>query len=167
MPNVAKVLKEEISRIARKEAKQAVNPVRKPGIATRRDVAFLKRKVAALEKIVRQLMTAASKTSAVQAPAATEEGGTRARITAKGMRSLRRRLGLSQADFAKLLGVTAQAIYILEKRSGALRVRNTTKAAYLGLRGVGAREARRRLDKLAAVKSTGKPGKAVRRRKAR
>ena len=39
MPNVMKVLKDEISRISRKEAKAAVSPVRKPSVRLRKHVA--------------------------------------------------------------------------------------------------------------------------------
>jgi len=39
MPNVAAVLKAEIARISRKEAKAAVSPIRKPSVRLRKDVA--------------------------------------------------------------------------------------------------------------------------------
>lgn len=55
MPNIAKILKDEISRIARKEAKQAVAPFRKPTAGARRTFADLKRRMAALEKVNKQL----------------------------------------------------------------------------------------------------------------
>ena len=81
------------------------------------------------------------------------------------MKSLRRRLGLSGDELGKLLGITGQAIYNWEKHSGgALKVRATTRAAILALRGVGAREVRRRLDEMKKAEKGRNP--AGRRRKA-
>ena len=54
MPNIARVLKEEISRISRKEAKAAVAPIRKPSVRLRKDVADLKRRLALMEKVREQ-----------------------------------------------------------------------------------------------------------------
>ena len=50
MANVITALKAEIARIARKEARQAVAPLRKPANTTRLTLADLKRRVAALEQ---------------------------------------------------------------------------------------------------------------------
>ena len=75
---------------------------------------------------------------------------------AKGMRSLRRRLGVSGQDFARLLGVTAQVVYVWDKASGRLRVRRTTRAAILAIRGIGAPEAGRRLEGTKGMKKAGK-----------
>jgi len=154
VPNVMQVLKQEIARIARKEAKALVAPVKKPSGSARRAVADIKRRVAALEKAGRQSRIALAKLTAAQ-PVISEAEAGKARITARGMRSLRRHLRLSGNEFAKLLGVTSQAVYNWDKRSGALKVRPTTRTAILELRGLGAREARERLD---AMKKPGKPG---------
>ena len=166
MPNVAKVLKEEISRISRKEAKAAVAPIRRPSVRHRKDIANLKRRVAALEKESQRLVALLKRVqSAAPALAAAPEAEGKARITAKGMRSLRRKLGLSQADFAKLIGITTPAVSHWEQRQGALRVRPATRKAILSIRGLGAREARRRLVEMKPAKAASKRRKARRTRK--
>ena len=48
------------------------------------------------------------------------------RITAKGMRSLRRKLRLTQAEFARLAGVSTPTVWQWEKKTGALKVRGET-----------------------------------------
>ena len=53
-----------------------------------------------------------------------------------------------QADFGKLLGTTPGAVYLWEKKIGALNLRDKTKAAILSVRGLGAREAREKLAEL-------------------
>jgi len=45
------------------------------------------------------------------APAIAEGNTARIRFTAKGVTSQRRRLGISAADYGKLIGVTAHTIY--------------------------------------------------------
>ena len=58
---------------------------------------------------------------------------------------MRRKLRLSQAQFARLLKVSPVSVYLWEKKQGALKLRDATRAAVLGLRGMGAREAKQRL----------------------
>lgn len=145
MPNVAKILKEEISRIGRKESKAAFTPLRRRTIKVERSTADLKRRMALLEKENKQLQNRLAKIEAAQLATPSPEKAERAWITGKGIKSLRRKLGLSQAKFARLAGVSNQAVYTWEKKSGMLKLRGKTKAAIFSIRGIGAREAKRRL----------------------
>jgi DNA-binding transcriptional regulator YiaG len=143
------VLKAEISRLARKEAKAIVAPIRKPSGATRKALADLKRRVAALEKAVKQANAALAK---IPVPQPEPAAGKRNWISGKGVKSLRRRLGLSQEAFAKLVGVTPNAVYVWESKPGMLRMRETTKAAVMAVRGLGAREAKVKLAEMGKAK---------------
>jgi DNA-binding transcriptional regulator YiaG len=158
MPNIAKVLKEEISRIARHEAKVAVSPIRKPTIRLRRDVADLKVRLALMEKVNKQLQVVLTKIQAAQPAAPATESESKGWISGKGIRSLRKRLGLSQAEFAKLVGVSDQGVYQWESKPGMLKLRPATKGAVFAVRGIGAKEAKQRLAEMAkqAVKPTKK-----------
>ena len=155
MPNIAKILKDELSRVSRRETKKALASATRPAAGLRRTTADLKRRVARLEKelaAVRKALGRAQGTgAAAPEPAAT------ARVTARSVRSLRRRLRLSGQEFARLLGITAQVVYKWEKASGALRMRAATRSAVLAARGFGAREAKRRLEAMAAAKKPAKP----------
>ena len=42
------------------------------------------------------------------------------RVTAKGMRSLRRKLGITEEELAKLVGVTARTTWLWEQKKGAI-----------------------------------------------
>ena len=159
MPNIAKVLKEEILRLARKEVKTATAPIRKPVVRFRKAAADLKRRLTALEKETKRLQALLKKSPAGPLAVAPEVAG-KTRITAKGMRSLRKKLRLTGLTFAKLLGVTGQAVYNWERRTGALKVREKTRAAILAVRDFGAREARQQLAEMAKAKK-----KTVRRRR--
>jgi DNA-binding transcriptional regulator YiaG len=163
MPNIAKVLKDEVSRLARRETNKALASISKPALGLRRTTADLKRRVAQLEKELRSLRKTIddlAKTHPPAVPGTTEK----VRITANGMRSLRRRLRLTGQELARLLGITPQVVYGWEKASGPLRMRGTTQAAILAVRSIGAREARRRLEEM---KGTKKPGRRAPRRRRR
>ena len=157
MANVITALKAEIARIARKEAKQAVAPLRKPANATRLTLADLKRRVAALEQENKQLAASLSK---IPQPAPAEEPAkAKGWVSGKGVRSLRQKLGLSQEAFAQLVGVSPNAVYQWEHKSGMLRLHANTRAAVMSVRELGAREAKAKLAEMAAAKQAKPAGK--------
>jgi DNA-binding transcriptional regulator YiaG len=147
MPNVMKVLRDEITRLARKEVKGSVSRVHKPTVQLKHDVAALKRTVAALVK-ANNIMQGVLEKIVTSQPAEAPEQAEKARITGKGVRSLRRKLRLSQAEFGRLIGVSSQSVVNMEKKSGPLAVRKVTRAAILGIRGMGAREAKAKLAEI-------------------
>lgn len=161
MPNVMQVLKAEISRLARKEARAVAGPARKASAQLRRTVAELRRSITRLERSNKSLATQLK--VGLQPVAAPGQTG-KARVTAKGMRSLRRKLRLTQAEFGALIGVSGQAVLNWEKKTGALRVRQKTRGAILAIRGLGAKEARQQVE--AQAKAAKRAG-AARRRKRR
>lgn len=145
MANIARLLKDEITRLARKELRSQVEGLRQASAQYRRDIAALKRQVAALERRVAALQDTVLR---AQPARAESPGATRARFSAKGLRAQRQRLGLSAADFGRLVGVSAQSVYNWEQE--ATRPRQGQLAAIAALRGIGKREARARLERLGA-----------------
>jgi DNA-binding transcriptional regulator YiaG len=148
MPNIGKVLKDEIARISRKEVKASIGGLGKSYISLKRIVGDLKKRVASLEKENRRLVAQAKKTKPEPAEKASEKRE-KARFTSKGIRSLRNRLRLTQADFAKLVGATPHAVYLWEKKEGPLNLRDKTKTALLSIRGLGTTEAKAKLENTA------------------
>ena len=138
MPNLGSVLKAEITRLARKEVKAQLDPIRKANAAYRREIAELKRQLTSLQRSVR----GTSKVSVQVPEAAGERGSTR--FVAKGLKSLRARLGLSAADFGKLAGASGQSVYNWE--SGKTVPARSQQAKLASLRGLGKREALTRLE---------------------
>jgi DNA-binding transcriptional regulator YiaG len=148
MSNVVKILKAEIARISKKEAKSATQAIGKSNTWLRKTVADLKKRLVLLEK-ENKLLVATMKKYQMARPEKTEqEEGKKARFTSRGIQSLRKKLRLSQADFGKLLGATPHAVYLWEKKLGALNLRDKTKTAILSIRGLGAREAKEKLEEL-------------------
>jgi len=148
MSNVVKVLKAEIVRISKREAKSATEGIGKSNTWLRKTVADLKKRLVLLEKENNRQVAAMKKFQAAQPEKPDQEDGKKTRFTSRGIRALRRKLRLSQADFGKLLGATPGAVYFWEKKLGALNLRDKTKTAILSVRGLGAREAKEKLEEL-------------------
>ena len=114
--NAMSVLKAEISRLAKKEAKAVVKPVQKASATYRSLIAGLRKQVASLQKEVAMLKRAAPKADKVLASKTEPQG--RFWITGKGVRAMRKKTGLTQAQFGKLVGVSVPTIVNWEKVEG-------------------------------------------------
>jgi len=144
MPNIATVLREEILRLARKEARKQTDPLKKASAQYRRDIAELKRRLSEVQRKLGPLQKQVFQ--GTPAPAAEPSDG-RVRFTAKGLRSQRQRLGLSAADYGKLIGVTGQTVYSWERETARPRRQQVMRIA--ALRQLGKRDAQARLEQLA------------------
>jgi DNA-binding transcriptional regulator YiaG len=158
MPNIGAALKQEISRLSRREIRKETAVMRRASIAYRHEIAALKRKIMELEGSAARLAKAAA-SQAASAPK--QEAGRPTRFVVKGLKSLRAKLGLSQSKFAKLIGVSDQSVYNWEAEKS--RPRKEQIAAIASVRGLGKREAEAWLQAPAANEKA----KAPRRRKAR
>jgi uncharacterized Zn finger protein/DNA-binding XRE family transcriptional regulator len=67
-------------------------------------------------------------------------------ITGKAVAQLRARFGLSQSEFARLLGVSVPTIGNWEKKSGAIALQTRSLEAWRAARRLTKRQARRKLD---------------------
>lgn len=156
MANIMKELKSEISRLARKEAKQVVAPVQKASVNYRGLIAGLRRLVDSMQKELLALRKAVpGPGAAIQAKAAPEG---RFWISGKGVKTLRKRMGLTQALFGKLAGVSAVTVIKWEARKGKVNLRKAAAGKLQGLRGIGKRQA---AEMLGLGKAKTKPAKAV------
>ncbi len=143
MPNIAVTFRQEITRLARREIRSQTRGLRKASAQFRRDIAELKRHAAELKSEVARLERRVGKDVA---PQIAEADSARVRFTAKGVISQRKRLGISAADFGKLIGVTGHTIYKWEH--GAARPRRAQLTALGSLRNLGKREALARLQQM-------------------
>lgn len=150
MPNIATVFKAEITRLARKESRENSDGLKKAVAAQRSEIASLKRRVQALESMVRRLARSSgvddARSRAAAPGEASESAATGLRFRAAGMAANRKRLGLSAADFGLLVGATGQSIYAWE--TGKAKPRPQSLAAIAALRGIGKREVEARLEAL-------------------
>ena len=154
MANIASVLKEEISRLARKEVRSQTQRLQKTAAQYRRDIAALKRHAAELAKKVASIGRQTKKGAPQgESPPATEK----IRFSAKGLRSHRGLLGLSAADYGQLVGVTGHTIYKWEQ--GDTHPRQAQLAALAPVRGLGKKDAIARLAQLRGKTATARKNK--------
>jgi DNA-binding transcriptional regulator YiaG len=144
MPNIAAVFKDEIARIARKEVRTQTEEIKKLSAQHRAHIAALRRRIDDLERQLKRAGKAAARASAPSE----EDDSPHRRFSATRLASQRRKLGLSAADFATLLGVSGQSVYKWEH--GEARPRARQLEAIAALRGIGKREAMARLEKMRA-----------------
>jgi DNA-binding transcriptional regulator YiaG len=148
MPNIAAFLKAEISRVARKELRPQVDAWKKQTTSLRSEIASLKRRVQTLERQLKAFSREANRRSeASSSPSqvqVAEDGHSTLRFRAAGMASNRKRLGLSAADFGRLIGATAQSVYAWEQGKSKPQAKNL--AAIAALRGIGKRDVEARLQ---------------------
>ena len=105
MPNIAAVLKEEIRRLAKKEIKAQVGTTKQAVAKYRSDIAKLKRSLSQQEREIKLLKKQQGQ------PQAEEEPSESVRFSARSVKAQRSRLGLSAADYGKLVGVSGLTIY--------------------------------------------------------
>lgn len=148
MSSFAAVVKSEIVRLARREAKNLVEPIRKASAQYRHDIAGLKRQIKDLEKDNERLRKSNGKAAASSA-AAGDSADKTIRFSPKGLTSLRTRLGLSAQNLGLLLGVSGQTIYNWEQQKAAPRAKQ--RASVAALRSISRKEAQARLEQLTAT----------------
>lgn len=146
MPNIASVLKDEITRLARKELRAQTDSLKKALTASRSEIAALKKRVQELESSMKRVGAAARKATPTVAVDAASEESNGLRFRAAGMAANRKRLGLSAADFGLLVGTTGQSIYAWE--TGKSKPRPQNLAAIAALRGIGKTEVTGKLEAL-------------------
>lgn len=144
MANVASVLKEEITRLARKEIKTETESLKKASAQYRSEIAALKRRVTDLEKQLSRLLKTAGQ-GGVAKPAPGSES--KIRFTVKGFKSLRQKLGLTAGEIGILLDVPASTIYNWEGESSKPKAPQMERLAKL--RTIGKREVKKLLESIA------------------
>jgi DNA-binding transcriptional regulator YiaG len=144
MPNLAAALKDEIARLARKEIRSHTVVTKRMVTQHRRDLAALKRTVAALQKEVAFL--AAQERKRVMSKPAQKQQPENVRFSPRWVKIHRDKIGLSAADYGKLVGVSGLTIYNWE--SGKARPRDQFLPKLAAVRGLRKREALNRLAML-------------------
>ena len=148
MPDIASVLKEEIQRLARREIRASVDPLKKQVVELRRRLKEAERTIARLQRSTQKAVRAVSdQTGAIVPEPDEQEGGRPIRVSAASVLKHRQRLGLTQREMAGLLGVATATVVRWEQ--GHNSPSGASREAFARLREMGAPEARARLEKMA------------------
>ena len=137
MPNVQQVLGEEIRRLAKKEARAAIEDLKE-------QISAMKKTISEQGKLLKELSKLTNKTASIVLPH--EEP--KEEIPAEEMKAVRvspdriikwrKKIGVSQTQFAKLLGVSHLSVNHWE--SGKTEPREAQKQRIVELRDMGKRE---------------------------
>ncbi len=141
MPNLAAVMKDEISRLARKEIKAETPTAKRSAAQHRQEITELKRQVRDLAREVAYLRRQQQKrvgTASAPDPAVAP------RFSPGWVEAHRYRLQLSATDYGELVGVSPLTIYNWEK--GKTKPRQQQLAAWAEVRTLGKRDALKRLE---------------------
>ncbi len=147
MANIAALLKQELSRLVRKELKSETESLKKTNSRYRSEIAEIKRRVSSLE----QQLKAAGRKNPKQVPqsAPANEAESKVRFRADGLKKHRGRLNLSAPELASILSVSPQTIYNWE--SGASKPSKDQVVKIAILRKMGKREVQQRLTAMKTV----------------
>lgn len=154
MSSIDKVIKSEIARLAKREARRLTAPLRANLVRLKKRTVELKRQLTAIEKQIESREVREKFAVTASRAAAGEVKG---RLSPGLILKLRKRLGLARQEFARLLGVSPGAVFTWE--SGKVSPRPEMKAKILTFRGMGRREARTLVENLAPSKPARKKRK--------
>lgn len=141
MANIGKVLKDEMIRLSRKNALASTRPLKN-------DIRSLRQQLRALGAELKNLKTLLGKSSVGKSvEIAADEPPTLRAFTGKGVKSLRRKLKITQAELAALAKVSSQAVVMWERRPGKIRLRHATYDALSAVRGMSKADVKAALGK--------------------
>lgn len=148
MNTLTAALNAEIRRLARKELRQEVEPLKKAVASYKSRLRDITQEVAELRRQLAKQGRTAARGNAALVDNQPEESGTHLRWRPAGLATHRKRLGLSAANAAAIIGVSPLTVYNWE--SGKTRPRNSQMPAIDKLRKMGRREAAAALEAVAA-----------------
>ncbi|WP_369652055.1 helix-turn-helix domain-containing protein [Variovorax sp. V213] len=146
MPNIANILKAEISRVARKEVRAEIETLKKASVSYRAAIAALRRQVSALEKELHRAVKGSAPRSSSNEADEQFTPSTARRFSAGRLAAHRSKLRLSAAVYGKLVGVSGQTIYHWEQ--GKARPRKAQLESLASVRELKAGEIAERLERL-------------------
>ena len=154
MAKLQQVLSEEIRRLSRKEVNGSIKNLRSQIAELRTLVKELNAKVKSLEKLHPEVSAVAPMTE--NEP---QTGKKAVRVTPERIRKWRRKLGLSQTQYADLLGVNAVSVNHWETGKAVPRIEQKLKISRI--RDLGKRELARQLAEKKIEIRNSRTGKSV------
>ena len=157
MPNIATVLKEEITRLVRKETKAEFASLKKENAMLRKEIANLKKQISkCCDMPVKSAASKPGRKPAAKTKNVVAEKVSGKKVTGKAIKRLREKFGLSQGIFAKLMGLTGQTVYQWEKKNGPIRFRGEGELRYNEIKNLGKKEAHKLLEDMGINPSPGR-----------
>jgi DNA-binding transcriptional regulator YiaG len=163
MGKVESIFRAEMVRLARREMRKDLLPLRRDVRSFRATISQLRKSVSELERFATQ-QKKVSREEGIPLEVPPEEVK-KARFSPRLIKSLRKRLSVTQKELAALAGVTVGAVFQWEK--GIFEPAEGKKKTLIALRKLGRREARRILNEQKAkkpVKKESNPSKKMKKK---
>ena len=156
MAKLEGIIKSEIVRLAKKEIRRVSIPLGRDVRSLKSTVSQLRKTVSTLERLAVQQQKELGREK-IRLEAAPEEVK-KSRFSPRLIQRLRKRLGITQKEMAKLTGVTVGAIYQWEK--GMFEPRGQKKGMLVALRRLGRRAVRKLLEEKGVERAENKSRKS-------
>ena len=131
------IIKDEIIRLAKREMKMRFVPLRRDVRSLKITASQLRKSVLGLQRFVSQQER---QMGPKPVPEVSPEDMKKTRFSPRLVKSLRKHLGVSQRELAKLAGVSVGAVFLWEK--GKFEPKDDKKKVLVGLRKLGRQNAR-------------------------
>ena len=142
MPNIATLLREEISKIARKEVQDQVRELKQTVREQRDAIARLEKQIGSAKAATKS--AAAKPAAKVRKPAGDGDRRKQLRISPNTIKKHRKRLKLSQADLGEILNVSTNTV--LRWEAGTSKPRRKHLPGLDQLRTISMRELKKKLS---------------------
>ena len=143
MPNIAQLLKDEVSRLARKEVRAASAPLQQQIRELKKTNRQQREAIEMLLRRVDQLQTLTSSPTDKILKVTAAENDRQIRLSGTSIKKHRKRLGLSQGELGQLLNVSTNTIVRWEQDKS--KPREAYRAGIAQLRTMGVREVKKLL----------------------
>ncbi len=134
------IVRDEVIRLAKREMRKTFVPLRRHVRSLKITTSQLRKSVSTLQRFV---SGREKQIGPKPIPELTPEDMKKARLSPRLIKTLRKRLGVSQRDLARLAGVTVGAVYQWER--GTFEPKGEKKRILVGLRKLGRQGARKLL----------------------
>jgi DNA-binding transcriptional regulator YiaG len=147
MGKIESTIKSEIQRLAKHEVRSVFLPLRRDVWGMKLKLSNLIKGVTVLDRLAKEISKAKSAEPKLEA---SPEEVKASRITPERIRSLRKKLGISQRELGVMVGATIGAVASWEK--GKFKPKGEKKAALVALRKLRKREVKKMLTEKAGAK---------------
>lgn len=155
MANIGKVLKDEIVRISKKNATFFAKPLKG-------EIRALKNQIRALKGDLKSVQAALKQCAALPDARESEAGLPQPGrwFSGKGVKALRRKFKITQAELAALAKVSSQAVVLWERKPGKIRLRHATLLALSAVKAMSKADVKAALGSKPAPAKKGKSSRA-------
>jgi ribosome-binding protein aMBF1 (putative translation factor) len=152
MATVSNVFRGEIERACKQYVRSGLAQLRKADGNREKEIADIRRRLKSLESAIKALGGTPFRTSPLSEVDVSAEELATLRPTGQMVIAIRKKLGISQETLAKIMNVTAQSVYLWERKKGPLTLRTNATHSFARVRKLSRHDAQRMLHQINVIK---------------